>query len=116
MVWGINLVKIVSDAFSLIFIALVIDIVSGFIIRPGRGVVFSEFFGGLLSKKKGFIVYLLLILIVAIINPVNVVANISNFVQNPEFGGPIVKIALLIVFFWYYFNKKAGWNWLSLGG
>jgi hypothetical protein len=113
---NLNLIKIVSDAFSLIFIAFLIDIVSDFIIKPGKGVVYSKIFGGLLNKKKAFIVYLALVFVVAIINPANAVTNISNFIQNPEFFGPIAKLGALALFFWYYLNKKAGWDWKSLGG
>ena len=60
---------------------------------------FRLFWGGLLSKKKGFVIYIILIIAVACLDPENLVGKFSDFIKSKENGGPLVKLIVIILVF-----------------
>lgn len=112
---SIDILVSISDASSLIFVAMLVEWITNLILKPGQGAVHSSF-GGFLGKRKSFLIFLILIYLTSIFNPTSIVSSISSFIQKPENGGPYFKLLIFVVIFWVYFNKKAGWNPLKLGG
>ena len=106
-----------SFAWAVILVYIALDIVYGLLFKPGSGLVRSPIFGNeILSKWRGFLLFLAVTLVLGILDP----GFIINWLQTTIYSdgnligqmGLAQLIALVIA--WVYFNLAADLNPLSL--
>ncbi|MCX6777543.1 MAG: hypothetical protein NT157_01520 [Candidatus Micrarchaeota archaeon] len=113
-----EIVANISYAWAIVMVSIIFELIFGLLLSSGSGVVRSNLSGGkLLKKRVAFPMFLVLTVIFGLLDPSKVIGEITNFILSDGniSGGMLWTWLGCMIVSWFYFNKKAGWNPLSLG-